>query len=656
MVIIEIFSKNTSNWQDDISALATQLRPYRKILLWGEMGTGKSTLAIDILQLLSCQAQACLLLELDIGTPPFGVPGTACIGRTKNTRFIWDNILPLCTLNSVRFRLPLIIAARKLMLTAQCLHEKPTLLIDPPGVVRGVGGAELLTSLAESLEIDAILVLCKSPDIPLKAEISSLSVPFISIAAPFIAKRPTKTERAKWRTRLWDNFLGKARLEEYDLNLLNHIGTAPPCDVPEEWRGKQIALLDTAGEPVGVGESLELVNNLLTVNIVRSSTAQAETLLIRDTGRNAAGHLTTITPRVPTRRHQHVPADMGTKYLATDHRSPPLSCHTGTVWATLIGGVFGDPLLHVRFRNQKRSFLFDLGAQARLQAKIAHQVEAVFLSHTHLDHIGGFIWFLRSRLGPFGPCRIFGPKGTIDRLEHFIEAITWDRIANLGPIFDITEIRQGELIQARLQPGKKRASLERKVTKNNVIMTDDTLNIRAEICDHNIPSIAYALEFVERISIRQERLHQLSLPAGPWLGHLKQCIAAKDLETTIPLPDGSTRSAGELAEELVIITPGKKLVYAADMADSEENRKKVIHLARGAHTLFCEAAFAKADSDKATATQHLTTVATAQIARSAGVMQLVPFHFSKRYELNPQLLYEEICAEADNVRVIGAHS
>ncbi|WP_136810128.1 Clp1/GlmU family protein [Desulfosediminicola flagellatus] len=618
------------------------------------MGTGKSTLAIDILQRLSSQRQACRLLELDIGTPPFGVPGAPCIGRIENTQLIWDNMLPLCTLNSVRFRLPLIIAAGKLLLTAQSLSKEPTLLIDPPGVVRGVGGAELLTSLAEFLKIDAILVLCKTPDIPLKAELSALSIPFIPIAAPFAAKRPTKTERAKWRTRLWDNFLRQAKVEEYDLRLLNHIGTPPPCDVPDEWRGKQIALLDTAGEPVGVGEALELVDNILTANIVISSTAQAKTLLIRDTVRNATGHLATITPVMPTRRHKHVPADMGIRYLATDHHSPPLSCHTGAVWATLIGGVFGDPLLHVRFRNKKRSFLFDLGAPARLQAKIAHQVEAVFLSHTHLDHIGGFIWFLRSRLGPFGPCRIFGPEGTIERLEHFIEAITWDRIADLGPIFDITEIRNGELVLARLQPGRKSVFLERKVSENNIIMTDDTLNVRAEICDHKIPSIAYALELVQRLSIRKERLHQLNLPAGPWLGHLKQCIATQDLAAPILLPNGSTRPAKELAEELVIVKPGKKLVYAADMADNQENRNKMVNLARGAHTLFCEAAFANADKDKATATQHLTTIATAQIARSAGVMQLVPFHFSKRYELKPQLLYEEICAEAGNIRVIGA--
>ena len=322
----------------------------------------------------------------------------------------------------------------------------------------------------------------------------------------------------------------------------------------------------------------------------------------------------------------------------------------------MVGGVFGDPLLHVRLCNQKRSFLFDLGDPARLQAKIAHQVEVVFLSHAHLDHISGFIWFLRSRIGPFGPCRIFGPEGTIQRIDNFLQAITWDRIADSGPVFDVAEITSGRLTRVRLQPGKEPVSLQAKNIRNGIIMEDDNLTIRAEICDHNIPSVAYALEFVQEISIRKDRLSKLCLPPGPWLGRLKYCITTKSTKAILHLPDGSKVSAGELAEELAIIRPGKKLAYVADMADTAENRRKVINLAQGAHTLFCEAAFAKEDTDKAVATQHLTTTAAAQIAVSAGVRRLVPFHFSKRYEFDPNKLYRELRQEAGNVRVIGTHS
>jgi ribonuclease BN (tRNA processing enzyme) len=106
------------------------------------------------------------------------------------------------------------------------------------------------------------------------------------------------------------------------------------------------------------------------------------------------------------------------------------------------------------------------------------------------------------------------------------------------------------------------------------------------------------------------------------------------------LPDGTRRSSGELARELTILRPGKKLVYAADIADTPVNREKVVALADAAHTLFCETAFTMAHKDKAGATQHLTTLAAVEIARRAGVERLVPFHFSKGYEDDPAAVYE----------------
>jgi ribonuclease Z len=121
----------------------------------------------------------------------------------------------------------------------------------------------------------------------------------------------------------------------------------------------------------------------------------------------------------------------------------------------------------------------------------------------------------------------------------------------------------------------------------------------------------------------------------------------------IDLPDGTRRCAGELARTLTLIQPGKKLVYAADMADTPLNRQKVIDLARGAHTLFCETAFAEAEKDRAVNTQHLTTLAAVEIARGAGVARLVPFHFSKRYEHDPGAVYTEILSAANQLEVVG---
>ena len=93
----------------------------------------------------------------------------------------------------------------------------------------------------------------------------------------------------------------------------------------------------------------------------------------------------------------------------------------------------------VRLRRQKRVVLFDLGEGQRLPARLAHHVTDVFISHAHMDHIAGFLWLLRSRIGDLPPCRLYGPPGLVNRIGALMDGIHWDRIGPLGPVFEVTE-------------------------------------------------------------------------------------------------------------------------------------------------------------------------------------------------------------------------
>ena len=135
-----------------------------------------------------------------------------------------------------------------------------------------------------------------------------------------------------------------------------------------------------------------------------------------------------------------------------------------------------------------------------------------------------------------------------------------------------------------------------------------------------------------------------SLAPGPWLGELKRRLQAGEGAARISLPDGTSEPVQQLADELILVSPGKKLVYATDFADTMDNRARVIALAHNAHTLFCESTFCEAEADHAARTAHLTTRACAGIAQAAGVARLVPFHFSRRYEHDPAAVYAEIAA------------
>jgi ribonuclease BN (tRNA processing enzyme) len=91
------------------------------------------------------------------------------------------------------------------------------------------------------------------------------------------------------------------------------------------------------------------------------------------------------------------------------------------------------------------------------------------------------------------------------------------------------------------------------------------------------------------------------------------------------------------------------MVYATDLADTAANRAALTTLAHKADIFFCEASFLETDIEQACRTGHLTARACAEIATGADVKQLVPFHFSRRYEKRPEAVYLEISTACSRV-------
>lgn len=177
--------------------------------------------------------------------------------------------------------------------------------------------------------------------------------------------------------------------------------------------------------------------------------------------------------------------------------------------------------------------------------------------------------------------------------------------------------------------------------------------MRAVALDHGIPVLAFAFETPKTFNVRKERLTADGLPAGSWLGELKQKLYNHQPDARIELPDGRCEEAASLVDRLLRVTPGQKLVYATDLADTSDNRVRLSVLAKQANTLFCEAAFVESDAQQARRTGHLTARACGEIASAADVTQLVPFHFSRRYEKEPLQVYDEVRAACSRALLPG---
>lgn len=624
--------------RDAADIIASVLEQDRRVLLFGAPGVGKSTL---VTQLAECLAQAqrrCWCISADPGSPLMGIPGASTLGHWQQGTWQADDYSALCTLDAGRFRLPLVSAVRRLL--KQTLDG--VILVDAPGVARGVAGRELLEGLVEATLADVALVVTptgKAP--PLLDELRALEVEVYLIPAAEAAMRPGKRIRARRRTEQWDGYLGDAITQGIDLDRVTIIGTPPPREETHVWTGRQIALLK-AQRTLAVGEVQQLEGNLLTVTLP-AKVRGADTLLIRDAGRTADGMIETVAPWAAERFDYLPPADVLPPIKISDGGPRPAG-RVGSVDVALINGVFGDPLLHVRLRHQRRSMLFDLGSGERLPTRLAHQVTDVFITHAHLDHIGGFVSLLRSRIGEFPRCRLYGPPGLSRHISGLLQGALWDRVEISGPRFEVMEFDGNKLRCFYLQATQPEPRLQQERTvQQGVIREDKGFRIRAAILDHQgTEVVAYALELDKQINVRKDRLVTRGLEPGSWLKELKQQLLIGNETATVRLPDGSEASVAELATELLLISPGKKLVYATDLADTESNRQCLIGLAQHAHTFFCEAPFLEAEAEHALRNGHLTANACGEIAMQAGVARLVPFHLSRRYMADPQQIYDEL--------------
>lgn len=612
----------------------------RRVLLLGQPGTGKSTCAAGLAAALHTAGRECWYLDADPGSPHFGVPGAVCLGQWRDGAWRLLAYAALCTLDAGRFRLPLAAAVRGLARAVQT----GVLLVDGPGVVRGVAGTELAGALTEAVAADLVLLLQHGDGRPpLAADLQALGVEVLRLRAAAGAHRPGKRLRARQRTQLWDEWLTDASTHAYDPDKLSMTGTVPPADVPSAWAGRQVGLLD-AGRTVALGEIVALTDHGLQIR-APGLPVRADTLLIRDAIRTADGCLNTATPFASTALAYLPPPDLLPGQSPAGSGGPRPVVRLGIADAALVNGVQGDPMLHLRLRHQRRSLLFDLGMpDERPSTRIAHQVTDVFISHAHIDHIGGFLWLLRARMGDFPPCRLYGPPGLADHIEGLLRGIHWDRIGADGPQFEVAELHGVQLHRYRLQAGRvARDALATLTVDGGIVLEETAFAVRAMALDHGgTPVLAFAFEPPLQIGIRKERLAARGWPTGPWLGQLKALLLAGEHWATVELPDGTAATAGELAPEITLTEPGKKLVYATDLADTPDNRARLVRLAQDAHTLFCEAPFVRADAAQAKRTGHLTTRACGEIATAADVVQLIPFHFSRRYSDDIEPLYREI--------------
>lgn len=321
----------------------------------------------------------------------------------------------------------------------------------------------------------------------------------------------------------------------------------------------------------------------------------------------------------------------------------------------LVNGRTGDPALYIDTLFEKRAILLDLGDITALSPRKIQRIDHIFVSHAHIDHFFGFDRLLRLLVGRQKTIRLYGPIGFIEHVGHKLRGYHWNLIDRYlcDLIFMATEIDaslETRTVQFRLKSAFAEEALGRGRLVEGFVHSEPNFRVSIAFLDHRTPCLGFAIEECTHLNVWKNRLAELGLPVGPWLRDLKRAVI-ENRPDDHPIRIGSQQMTSRTREvrlaalrTLLTVTPGQKIGYVTDAADTAANRTAIVKLVQNADVLFIEAAFAEADVALAAERSHLTTAAAGEIARKAGVRRIEPFHFSPRYAGQERRMLNEVMA------------
>jgi len=320
---------------------------------------------------------------------------------------------------------------------------------------------------------------------------------------------------------------------------------------------------------------------------------------------------------------------------------------------TFFAGQLDDPVLLVRVRPQGRNLLVDCGQIHHLAKRVLKGVEAIFVSHAHMDHFMGIDTFIRHNHVSPRTFDIFGPPGLAGRMTHKLAGYDWNLTEDYWCNFRVHEIHPAHTESWELSGanGFPCRFIGRTVRADRIIYLGDYLRVEAELCDHKIPTLAFRLTEREAFAVDAGKLRQAGLVPGPWLRELKRRFCRNELAGG---PLRILRQSDSGAREETIADPAAlfaeirrpiepaSIGYLTDVGFTPENRQKVHSLLQGVTLLVCECSYLAADCDKARISFHLCSTDVNELARELQPACLLPMHLSKSYVGRGAQLYDEL--------------
>ncbi len=312
----------------------------------------------------------------------------------------------------------------------------------------------------------------------------------------------------------------------------------------------------------------------------------------------------------------------------------------------LVNGSTGDPVLYLDYPGSDNAILFDGGENAVLTMAQLGDLEAVFITHHHVDHFIGLDRIIRANMDRDKMLHLFGPVNTIRKVYDRITAYEYPFFPFQKIVVQVTELLPGQKRTAILECTKKFP--EPKISETEwvgpVCYENAELQIEAVPVDHTVPCFAFAL--VEKGGFHPDsaKLANGLLKPGRWVQEVLGLLrAGADPATRLEINGGSF-SLGTLATNYFTESQRARVAYVTDTFWSEAVRPQLIKLAKGAWRLYCDSFYASAEAKRAAQYKHMLAPQAGELAKAAKVEQLVLIHFATRYAGKYQHVIDEAAA------------
>ena len=311
----------------------------------------------------------------------------------------------------------------------------------------------------------------------------------------------------------------------------------------------------------------------------------------------------------------------------------------------ILGGPDWDNALYVQVDSGQsvERLLFDCGdaCLAGFTPAEIQEIDHLFFSHLHMDHVCGFDSFFRCNFNRLTkPNRVWGPPGTAAILHHRFQGFVWNLHETMEASWRVHDIHPDHVQTWRSEVREAFATLydDGPLLTPGLIHTGAGLTVEALAMDHKIPSMAYVVREKVRRNIDMAALEASGLRPGAWMRELKEVSEECEIDV-----HGQTFSASALQRDLLVETPGDSIAYLTDFLLDDAARERLVPFLKDCRVVVCEGQYRHADLELARRHHHMTTVQVAGLAAEAGVEELWLFHLSERYAVEE---WKEMLREA----------